>query len=274
MHSDISYIGEDSSDYDKIRPHINQLIHEEDYYYDKEKFSLHVRSKRRGEKTIVFSCEDIMGGVDSKRCAMRLREVFKGAKVLMVIRNQLDVWPSWYVNHGAYLKNVPKKFWQRYVPIEDWLEYCFAFPTKTPVEAMNYWKYYKIFSDIFGEEKMCVLMYEEMIKDIDVYAQKLSHILKIDKKDVTNAVAHVERSRNTRQKFLVHKYFSHWPAIRGKLDNFFSGMGGSDPFQPSISKQWRERVGKYYAAGNARLLNKQPELKMSKYGYPLASECQ
>ena len=55
-----------------------------------------------------------------------------------------------------------KRFWRRYVSFDEWLEYCFNFPKINPVQAMNYLKYFQIFSKKFIEKNIIVIPYEKI----------------------------------------------------------------------------------------------------------------
>ena len=136
-HNTTIYLGQESDL--KESQQLERLIFQEDYYFLKENpisFQSHLFDKK-----IIISNEDIMGSPETLRTAKRLKKYFGDASIVMIIRNQYESTKSWYVNHGAYLKMVPKNYWKKHVTIDEWLEYCFMFPNVSPLEAMNYLKY-------------------------------------------------------------------------------------------------------------------------------------
>ena len=136
-HPGIQYLGEDCEGYTELRTILDSLVADDDSHFNfetaKELFSgrFNVRNK---DATCVYSNEDIMTSFLPSVCAARLKALLPDAHVVMVIRNQLSVWPSWYANHGAYLKNVPRRYWKQHVGFDEWLDYCFSFPTRTPLK--------------------------------------------------------------------------------------------------------------------------------------------
>ena len=123
-------------------------------------------------------------------------------KVVIVVRNQITAISSWYVNHGAYLKPAPKKYWRNYVSLDDWLDYCFKFPLISALDAMNYQKYYSIFSKEFGDQNISIFCYEDLIHDKNAYYEKWSKVLKIDKIEIAKSLNYNFERKYYKVKFL------------------------------------------------------------------------
>ena len=126
---DLVYLGEDCVNYENYRDTLNSLVSDDDIHFSyesaKELFKNFVSSC--GEKTALYSNEDIMTSRVPTQCAHRLKEFLPDAEIMVVIRNQLTAIPSMYANHGAYLKMVPRRYWRRYVSFDDWMDYCTTF---------------------------------------------------------------------------------------------------------------------------------------------------
>jgi hypothetical protein len=201
------------------------------------------------------------------------------AQVVMVIRNQLTTWPSWYANHGAYLKNVPRKYWRMHVPLEDWLDYCFTFPKQTPAEAMNYERFYNIFQDFFSKQQIHVFLYEELLENPKQYYQQWSDLLGIPNSDILDCMSnHRERSRNSGRRVIYDQWTSRLSVIPGfkkthhalvrSMPFINSWLDKGGPAQIVLPDKWERRISEYYRTGNAQL-SQMTGLDLQKYGYPV-----
>jgi len=281
-HPGIRYLGEDCEGYSELRPILDSLVADDDSHFDSE-MAKQMFSDRfevgSGKATCVYSNEDIMTSPLPSVCAARLKELVPGAEVVMVIRNQLTVWPSWYVNHGAYLKNVPRRYWKRHVGLEEWLDHCFSFPRKTPVEAMNYERYFKIFEKEFSFSHIHVLVYEDLIADPASYYKQWSSLLGIPPQDVMKHMGdHVERRRYSGRRVLYDRWVSRLSAIPG----FRASQAGMLRLLPTVSdwldagpsaeialpEVWKQTISNYYRRSNANLA-KMTGLDLARHGYPI-----
>ena len=278
----IRYLGEDCEGYMELKPILDSLVADDDSHFEFE-MAKRVFSDRFNagdeEAICVYSNEDIMTSPLPSVCAARLKNLVPDAQVVMVIRNQLSVWPSWYANHGAYLKNVPRRYWRRHVGLEEWLDFCFSFPRKTPVEAMNYERYFKIFEREFSFSRIHVLVYEDLLADPASYYKQWSSILGIPQQDVLRLmVNHVERRRNTGRRMLYDLWVSRLSVIPGfaasqmamlrLLPAVTKWLDDGPSAKIALPKIWEQRVSDYYRRSNGNLV-KMTGLDLARYGYPL-----
>jgi len=281
-HPSIRYLGEDCEGYAELRPLLDSLVADDDSHFDfgmaKQVFSdrFNVRS---GSATCIFSNEDIMTSALPSVCASRLKELAPDAEVVMVIRNQLTTWPSWYANHGAYLKNVPRRYWRRHVGLEEWLDFCFSFPNKTPVEAMNYERFFSIFQEEYSFSRIHVLFYEDLVTAPASYYKQWSSLLGIPHQDILEYMAnHVERRRNTGRRVLYDRWVSRLSAIPGfkaansailqLIPGVNDWLDDGPPAQIELPEVWRRKISDYYRCSNANLA-KMTGLDLACHGYPL-----
>lgn len=281
-HPGIRYLGEDCEAYQELRPILDSLVADDDSHFDfdaaKQMFVNRFNTGNE-DATCVYSNEDIMTSSLPSVCAARLKALLPGAQVVMVIRNQLSVWPSWYANHGAYLKNVPRRYWRKHVGLEEWLDFCFAFPRKTPVEAMNYERYFTIFEKEFSPGRIHVLLYEDLLRDAASYYKQWGDLLGISLEEILKYMAgHVERRRNTGRRMAYDRWVSRLSVIPGfaasqaavlRLLPFVNRwLDDGPPAKISLPKIWEQRVSDYYRRSNANLA-KMTGLDLARYGYPL-----
>lgn len=281
-HPNVCYLGEDCDGYDKLKPWLDSLVAEDDSFFDFEEikgiFLERFGSGAEG-RACVFSNEDIMTSAMPSVCASRLKKLDSDAQIVMVVRNQLTVWPSWYANHGAYLKNVPRGYWRKHVSLEDWLDYCFSFPKQTPVEAMNYERFFKIFRETFSASQIHVLLYEDLLQDPAGYYKKWSEILKISDQDIGSYMAsHIERRRHSVRRMNYDKLISQASVIPG-LEKSLAALfryavplrewvDSGPPARIELPEIWRARIANYYRKTNASLAE-MTGLDLAQYGYPL-----
>jgi len=271
-HPSIAYLGEDCRDYGALQPLLDTLIQKDDSYYD-EGLTRKLFEKAAGEsgKTVmVFSSEDILTSRHPSVCAVRLGRLMSSATVVLVLRNQLTTWPSWYINHGAYLKGVPRRYWRRHVSFEEWLEYCFAFPDQTPVEAMNYHRHARIFGRVFGADRVRVLLYEDLIKRPDHFFAQWADILELPASEVSaHLLGKRERSSLSRRQFHFDRWMSNFPFPIAPLKSILASWLDQGPrAEIGIPPYWVKRISDYYAAGNSEL-EKTTGLCLSNHNYPV-----
>ena len=113
-------------------------------------------------------------------CARRLREFLPDAEVLLVTRNQVTAVPSFYASHGAYLKPAPPRHFRRYVSFDDWMNYCIMFIKYSPLASFFYNRILNIYAELFGKNRIHVLLYEEFVADKPKFMERLGAILDID----------------------------------------------------------------------------------------------
>jgi len=272
VHPKIAYIGEDCTNYKEINQTLALLIHEDDSFYNETAArEIFKQTPNQPEKKVlVFSCEDIMGTRHPSVCARRLKNLMPEAQVTMVIRNQLTVWRSWYINHGAYLKLVPRRYWRRYVGFDEWLEYCFSFPYQTPVEAMNYNRYYDTFSKFFGAANMRVIVYEDLKTNPQKFFDEWADILDLSTRELKDYLSNKsERPRNSQRRFKYHQWSAYAPEffkknVESLLEKW---LDRGKPAEIAIPDKWIQQINSYYGPGNKALAEK-TNLDIKTLGYP------
>ena len=278
----IRYLGEDCEGYAELRPLLESLVQDDDSFFDEAATATMFARRFGGEggAVRVYSNEDIMTSRLASVCAQRLKKLMPDATVVMVMRNQLTAWPSWYANHGAFLTWVPRRYWRRPVKLEEWLEFCFAFPKRTPVEALNYFRFFRMFADLFGADRVKVLFYEELLEDPERYYARWDELLGLPAGEAFKALhGKAERRRNSARRLA----YDHWRAkaaaavpslaaaegaLMKALPALARWIAAGAPARIELPDAWKTRIRDYYATTNAQLADLVgPD--MARYGYPL-----
>jgi hypothetical protein len=196
-----------------------------------------------------------------------------------VIRNQLTAIPSWYANHGAYLKMVPRRYWRRYVSFDEWMEYCTAFFHYSPLESFLYYQALNLYKDLFGKDRIKILLFEDFTGNKTAFNNALAGILNLNPDTVSKFLeGRHERPRNTTRKIKydrfrstffhntsLSKFLPFGNTVKQALDNF---LASGKPAQIHISDHWKNVLRGLYQEDNKKLAEEY-SLPLADYGYPI-----
>lgn len=277
---DIHYMGEDGNNFENHAACLDSMVNADDLFYDHNatrKLFKEFLNSANG-KTALFSNEDIMTSRQPTVCAARLKSLVPDAKILLVVRNQLTAIPSWYANHGAFLRNVPRSYWKRYVSLEDWLSFCVNFLDQSPLSGFLYNEVIELYIERFGRENIHVMMFEEFIQDKASFVRQLSNLLNLsDSECLALLDKQHERKRITTRQFRAHQLdeilFCGRKCLReigiGWLDKKwqkFLSKGSALSIQ--LNEKWESALCEIYSEGNRKLAETY-SLPLEKYNYPL-----
>lgn len=277
---DINYLGEDCLNYQELQPILDSLVNEDDLYYNKrETERVFNKCLVEGEgKTFIYSNEDIMTSMIPSQCAVRLKELVPNAKIMVVLRNQLTAIPSWYLNHGAFLRNVPQSYWKRFVSFDDWMNYCSMFFNKSPLVGFQYNELISLYEKHFGKNNIEIFLFEDFVKDRKNFILKLSWLTGISYETINSLLRNSHERRGiTRRKFLAHqlkhKFCFSKIDSRFRLPQFIQNrfeqyLSGGEKIVYQMDPKWVNKIYDMYAEGNNRL-NLRYGLTLDQYQYPL-----
>ena len=279
---DLVYLGEDGEGYDDYKDIVNSLVSDDDIHfaYDDAKKLFETFLSRSEGKTFLYSNEDIMTSRVPTLCARRLHDLVPGAKILAVVRNQLTAIPSWYANHGAYLRNVPRCYWRGYVSFDDWMEYCTAFINYSPIDGYFNYRIIDLYASLFGKENIHILLFEDFVRQREKFMKELCGILRIDEKDALKRIkGQHERRRNTARQLKYHKirnsffkgvsFSQYLPGGKRLKQVWLKYLEGGPPAHDFMSDYWRSRIVELYREDNSKLALEYG-LPLKHYGYPMS----
>lgn len=119
-----------------------------------------------------------LNGLLSKEIACRIKQVMPDSRIVVFVRNQIDMIASayrQYVKEGgtfsvdAYLH--PYEFYKGFMPEKF---PCFTF------EHFRYVDLIKFYIDLFGRENVHVFLYEDLRKDNELFIEKFIEELRLD----------------------------------------------------------------------------------------------
>jgi hypothetical protein len=276
------YMGEDGEGYEGYKDIVNSLVSDDDIYYQPEETRRLFESflDQAAGKTFLYSNEDIMTSRVPALCARRLKQLLPDAKIIVVIRNQLTAIQSWYVNHGAYLRNVPRSYWHRYVSFDDWMNYCTTFIKYSPIDGFFYHRIVNMYVSLFGKNNVHVLLYEDFMHKKEMFVNDLCQILGTDARDALKRLdGPRERRRNTLRELRYHRFRTsllrdisisrYLPGGKQLKQMWLQFLEAGPPADSFMSDRWKEKITGLYGEDNSRLAE-MFGLPLEGYYYPLA----
>jgi len=238
---DIVYVGEDCERYEENKKMLDSLVSDDscNFSYVKTKQMMDQYLKQVDSQTFLYSNEDVMTSRVPSQCRDRLFHLLPDSKILLIMRNQFDAIISWYANHGAYLKQVPRRYWRKHVEFDEWMNYCLEFFTYSPLTSFLYHKHLALYASSFGKENIRILLFEDFIHNKDKFLEQLTNLLQISK---------------TKAEALIHNKHER-PRSSQKKHNII------------LSKEWKDKIRQIYAEDNHRVMQ-QYGVDLHQYNYP------
>lgn len=280
-HTGLHYMGEDAAGYEGYASIVNSMVNDDDLHFPSEECSALFRKHLSEEvdKTLLYSNEDVMTSRIPATCAKRLHDFLPDAEILLVIRNQYTAIPSFYANHGAFLKPAPPSYFRRHVSFDDWIKHQVAFIKYGALASFMFDRLLSVYAKLFGEQRMHVLLFEEFVANKQQFIEKLSDILHIDSSEASELLqtGH-ERKRYTNRMLAYNKFrtsffwgvpFSDYlPFGHSVVKQLSSFLSAGDPARIALGHDMKQVIHDLYCEDNAALAAKY-NLPLAQYGYPI-----
>jgi hypothetical protein len=287
-HPDIDYLGKTIPDMrfrgDELYQEMLRLTDEDEVRYDGgARLREIVRGYREASdrKVLLLSHENLIHpwGNDKGLIARRIHSAFGPCRIVITLRNQLEVIRSFYAMHGQYGDGVflvasPHERVRTPMSFKRWLRLSMRAPWKNLPSVLHYYDVIHFYASLFGRENVGVFLFEEFVRDPESYVRKLSAFLGIDtEKAIALVAGKRENQRFTKfeaaylrlarvlglQRFDWSRETAPW-WIRQLRDCF----GKNEVY---IRPAWADSIAELYAEGNRRL-EEEFDLPLEEYGYP------
>ena len=281
-HSGLYYLGEDGADYKNYKEIVDSMVSDDDLHFPQNQcrdlFQRHTDSA--SGKTFIYSNEDMMTSRVPVLCAERLKAMLPDAQVLLVIRNQNTAIPSFYCNHGAFLKPAPPSYFRRHVSFDDWMSFQIMFPKYGALASFFYNRFASVYAGLFGAESLHILLFEEFVTNKDVFVEKLCRVLEIEFDEARRLLGERHERRRITSRMLAYNrfrtrffwgvpFFAHIPGGQRLTDRFQRFLESGASAKTELTGAWRERLFELYAEENSVLASTYG-LPLQDYDYPLA----
>ena len=243
-HSQIAYLGKPYKDH-RLQTELHHLIMQESIVYQSSLLKEYMKSlviHELGKKVILVS-DEIMVSVSKVRdkgmVAQRIKEVFSPCKILITLRNQLDLLMSTYISGSRLLTTVPGKYRGRFVEFEDWLEFSYENLERSHIGNFIFFNTIHYYSQLFGKDNIRVLLFEEFIHNKQEYIKKVSEFLAIDWQESLELIEAAHDNVRIDQSQLDFEQLvgdhvpireNHWVSKASRLYYFFRNFSGKNQF--------------------------------------------
>lgn len=216
-----------------------------------------------------------------RKRAQNLRDVWQEARILVTVRHPVGLLESAYLqqlkrdNVGAHYKRGKAPF---YKPIDDWVA---ANANGDVDDHLDYANTIRLYSDYFGIENVCVLVFEELKTDKVAFFRRLCSFMGINLDEALALVEdNVDNSRWTEQQFsrLREIHASPLRALRFRFAEkpqrrrLLALTDAGDPVNPGVSAPvrigdaLRRMILEQTRDGN-RWLEENFAIDLKQYGY-------
>ena len=231
------------------------------------------------DQRIVLSDELLTRGVmtsDRRLIAERLRAVFGPARILLMIRNQVDFIQSDYYQSYRQWTHGPKTLKKVIVPFDEYLSYAWRSYRNSVLAYLHFDDLVQLYDKVFGADHVLIWPLEMLQRDPEVSVSRICNFFDIDAEEGIRLMGarpqnpqisarkaryqafRIRFLRNTRFRDIVPK-----PAYRA----FHAVMDRGPKSDVTWPAGWKERIAEYYASSNRRLAAR-IEFDLSDLGYP------
>ncbi len=285
-HPDIDYLGKFIPSYryrdQLLFPELEKLVTTDESRYEGTEGVRTLIERYREQctnKALLISSESFIHvtAVDLAVVARRLKSAFSPCKVIITIREQMDIIKSFYGTHGRigqymFLCQDETETIRFPMNLETWLEQSFRSYHKSFLSVLHYYETIQCYCRILGRDNVGIFLFEEFVHDRPTYIRKLSEFLGIDALIMMRLVEgkHENRGASTERAWPVQVLGSLLArcGLSGDKTNRFGFMrnimGSEQKAGISISPIWMKQLSTLYRGGNEALMR---DFKLPLEGY-------
>jgi hypothetical protein len=232
------------------------------------------------DKVIISSEGFANNFADRGLMAKRLNKLFPDAKILVVIRNQVDALLSMY----AFLvcqrgENVNVSYGRPSVAsFEKWILEQELFIGRSFITTLKYSEFIAEYQRLFGKENVTVLLFEELVNSPATFFEKIADYLDVDDiKKKTDTSVPKRNPKPTNRRLLYYKFRNRFPnimlskyipSIALKWWRNYLNNGSSKRRFDELPVEMQKRLKLMYREDN-RMLQKLLDVNLDKYGYEI-----
>lgn len=266
-------------------------INTKDIFVDKNAFDTNYENLKLidDSNTLIFCHEELSGNIHTggmnayvtKGIANRIKSIYPDAKIIIFIRNQIDMIASCY---SQYVQEGGTYSVERYLHHLDYKRYW-----RAPLFSFEHFNYYNVieyYSNIFGKSNIFIFLYEDFENNINEFIISFEKQLKIHSNWASKSRLNVRyrtvpmalaRLRNIfcRNDVLYKYYFCNLP-IPGLLKksnkllrylNRYRIFGRVVNSEELLGLSTVQYIKSYYSESNQKLCKKF-DIDFKKYKYP------
>ena len=251
----------------------------DDMDYREDELAAQIERHRKSRpRLLLYSDETVVNNQIRSIVAKRLKRLFPDARILAILRNQIDAFASYYANHGRTLRPAPEPYSSRHVSFENYLSFHHTKPHRGFLQIIRYDVILKVYAELFGANRIHLLLFEEFVQDRSSFIAKLSEILEIDAKTAFEFVeGQHERKRTSesaaryqalRSRFLWGVPLSRIIPGSRHIKKAVFRVWGEQAVEIEYPGDWRGKIADLFRPGN-RAIQQKFGVVLDRYGYPL-----
>ena len=210
--------------------------------------------------------------------ARRIQVLCPEAKILIIIRSQLDMLRSLYRDHPFDPRSIGYR--PKSVSFSEWLEVDFHLPYGSLANTLLFHRVVSIYESLFSRDQVLVLPLELANKNRSLFVDQLSSFMEIDRQEVDSCLTKTPKNKG------VSSLGNRYRRLRSIFAPYVKSMNSSKSFLKGIdkslfgmlknigrtediklSKNDVDLIADKFASGN-ELLAKQRDLSLKDLGYP------
>jgi len=245
----------------------------------REKIQKSIQTFAGESDKLIVSWEAFSNNVtDRGLMAERLKELFPDARILVVIRNQMDALRSMYAflvrERGG---NINVSYGRPSVrSFERWITDQEAFLPRSFLLTLRYNEFISHYWKLFGKDKVTVLLFEELVHSPDKFFDKLARYFDVENIDYARTSSAPKRNKSPSGKALSYyrlrsrlpnvELSKYLPAIVSQQWHKFLSSSSGKHAAPELPLAMQERVMNMYREGN-RKLQQDLQINLADYGF-------
>lgn len=245
---------------------------------DKDKLIKSINSLLDKNKLNLFSNERfssvLFAHPDRAQKAQNIKQIFPNAKILIVIRNQIDIIKSQYRDHPFDPRCLTLG---KPVSIEEWIDINISMKNINFFKSIKYSEIINYYIYLFGESNVKVVLFEDLINDLEYFSKEISLFLGIDsnetfsllngKKENIGVPLSLNKYRQFKRRIstFIPKKLKQNIAVR-KIDNIlFSKLKYGKKQKICINNDYKNKIYEYYYFDNLKLIELGIDIKNKGY---------
>ena len=200
---------------------------------------------------------------DRAQKAQNIKQIFPNAKILVVIRNQIDIIKSQYRDYPFDPRCLTLG---KPVTIEEWIDISISMKNINFFKSIKYSEIINYYIYLFGRNNVKVVLFEDLVNNLEYFSKEISVFLEINynevfsllngKRENIGVALNLNRYRQFKRRIspFVPKILKGNTIIRKIDDTLFTKLKYGKKQVIDINDEYKNKIYEYYHLDNLKLL--------------------